>query len=315
MLPNFFIVGAPKAGTDELYYHLDQHPQIYMSPLKEPCFFSPEARVDNFDEALQSRVHAAADSLRVYLENGATSKRFGGIVTSLTDYESLFQHTHEELAIGEGSVCYLWSSSAASAIASLIPHARIIIILMDPAERAFQQYLKSLSDGTVTHSFRKHLHLAMRHQGDKLGIYHPFLDFGNYAEQVRRYMKLFSMKQIHISLYEDCEAERTSYFQNILNFLEVDDSFVPSQVEIPSTPHIAQFNLLGWSLNLQSLKPALRGLVPASIKERVHDLLHGVEEEPILASEDRAALVDFYRDDILRLEEIIGRDLSAWLRC
>jgi hypothetical protein len=313
-LPNFFIVGAPKAGTDELYYHLDQHPQIYMSPLKEPCFFSSEVRVDNFDETLRSRAHAAADSLRVYLESGATSKRFGGIVTSLHDYERLFLHARNELAIGEGSVSYLWSASAASAIASTIPHARIIIVLMDPAERAFHQYLKSLSDGTVTHSFHTHLEMAMQDTGKKLSIYHPFLAFGCYAEQVRRYLRLFSPEQIHLSLYEDREADRANWFRSILNFLGVDDSFVSAQVEIPSTPHLARINLLGRSLNLQKLKPALRGLIPHSIKVKLKDFLYENKEELSLAPEDRAVLVEFYRDDILKLEEILGRDLSEWMR-
>ena len=48
VLPNFFIVGAPKAGSTSLYYYLDQHPQIYMSPIKEPCFFAPEIKPGNF---------------------------------------------------------------------------------------------------------------------------------------------------------------------------------------------------------------------------------------------------------------------------
>src|ERR1700753_1968803 len=48
MMPTFFIAGAPKAGTDLLYYQLDQHPEIYMSPLKEPNFFAEEIRPENF---------------------------------------------------------------------------------------------------------------------------------------------------------------------------------------------------------------------------------------------------------------------------
>jgi hypothetical protein len=47
-LPNFFVVGAPKAGTTSLYHYLDQHPEIYMSAIKEPYFFSTEFRAENF---------------------------------------------------------------------------------------------------------------------------------------------------------------------------------------------------------------------------------------------------------------------------
>ena len=35
-LPNFLIIGAAKAGTNALYHYLRQHPQVYMSPWKEP---------------------------------------------------------------------------------------------------------------------------------------------------------------------------------------------------------------------------------------------------------------------------------------
>src|SRR5882762_2046810 len=148
-LPNFFIVGAPKAGTDELYYDLDQHPEIYMSPLKEPCYFSSEIRLPHFHASLREQVEIAAAGTRKYLDDGARQKRFGGIVSERSDYERLFAGVKAEKAIGEGSVCYLWSDSAAAAIAPTVPHARIIIVLMDPSERAFHQYLKSVSDGTV----------------------------------------------------------------------------------------------------------------------------------------------------------------------
>jgi sulfotransferase family protein len=46
-LPNFLIVGAGKSGTTSLYRYLRQHPQIYMSPIKEPCYFASEIRVEN----------------------------------------------------------------------------------------------------------------------------------------------------------------------------------------------------------------------------------------------------------------------------
>jgi len=50
-LPSFFIVGAPKTGTTSLHHYLDQHPQIYMSPVKEPCYFASEVRLEQFGRA------------------------------------------------------------------------------------------------------------------------------------------------------------------------------------------------------------------------------------------------------------------------
>ena len=311
-LPSFFIVGAPKAGTDELYYDLDQHPEIYMSPLKEPCFFSSEIRLVFFSQSLQQQAEIAAVSTRKFLDDGMPGKRFGGIISDLSDYERLFSRVRNEKAIGEGSVCYLWSSTAAAAIAETLPQARIIIVLMDPAERAFQQYLKSISDGTVGHDFRAHLKMALKH-GTELSVYHPFLAFGNYFEQVRRYMDHFPGEQIHISLYEDLYADRQAWFANVLKFLGVDSNFVPSDVEVPSKPNIPRFIALTRGLRIPQLKSAVGHLFPKRFKKFVKRVISR-NQLPKLETEDRAVLVEYYRQDIVKLQGLIGRDLSAWLR-
>jgi hypothetical protein len=293
-LPNFFIAGAPKAGTDLLYYQLDKHPEIYMSPLKEPCYFSTEIRIHNFHPELQQQVEISAASLRQYLDGGAQTKRFGGIVTELSDYRRLFTRADGEKAIGEASVCYLWSETAAAAIAKILPRARIILVLMDPAERAFHQYLKSLSDGTVDYPFREHIEAAMenvKEQSSTISPLHPFLAFGEYAQQVKRYLEHFPANQLHISLYEDTQANYPEWFAGLLGFLEVDTRFAPTDVEVPS-------------------KPRLPRLDPT---DHARSLYAG-NELPKLNPEDRAVLVAYYRDNILRLQDLIQRDLSPWIR-
>ncbi len=117
-LPNFFIVGAPKAGTTSLYYYLDQHPQVYMSAIKEPHFFAPEVREENFDPELRRGISRATGGLREFLSGPMRRKRFSGIVTDWEDYLRLFGGADGELALGEASACYLWSPTAAEQIAS-----------------------------------------------------------------------------------------------------------------------------------------------------------------------------------------------------
>ena len=80
-LPNFFIAGAPKSGTTSLYHYLDQHPQIYMSPIKEPHYFAPEIRMERLSERLRERAERDARALREYLDGPMREKRFGGPVT------------------------------------------------------------------------------------------------------------------------------------------------------------------------------------------------------------------------------------------
>jgi hypothetical protein len=313
-LPNFFIVGAPKAGTDELYYDLDQHPEIYMSPLKEPCYFSSEIRPQNFEPSLRRQVELSVAATREFLDEGMTYKRFGGIISEGSDYQRLFSRAKNERGVGEGSVCYLWSHSAPEAIAAAVPHARIIIVLMDPAERAFQQYLKSISDGTVDHSFGEHLEAAFLPGGSELGVYHPFLlDFGNYFEQVRRYMKFFPAQQLHISLYEDMQANHGEWFSGLLSFLEVEPEFVPEAVEVPSKPRVPRFPALSAAPWIRQLKKIAGVAIPKRLRTALKQLI-STHELPQLPQQQRAILVEYYRENILHLQKLIGRDLSLWLR-
>ncbi len=280
-LPNFFIAGAPKAGTDLLFYQLAQHPQIYMSPLKEPNYFADEIRPHNFHASLRPLIEKDIAPMRAFIDAGAPNNRFGGIISDIGDYQRLFAKASSQPAIGEGSVCYLWSKSAPVRIARAIPHARIILVLMDPAERAFRQYLKSLSDETVFHSFSKHLELAFRDSSEpesEIRHFNPFLAFGNYFEQVNRYLQSFPRRQLLFPLYEDSQADYDRWFGEVLSFLQVDTSFRPPDVNVPSNPHMPD----------------------------------GVPM-PRLLSGDRATLVDYYRTDILRLQQLLSRDLSSWL--
>ena len=311
-LPNFFIAGAPKAGTDELYYALDQHPQIFMSPLKEPCYFSSEIRSQAYPARLRRHAEQMESATRKYLDQGMPGKRFGGIITTLDDYQRLFEGAKDAKAIGEGSVCYLWSASAPAAIASALPHARIIIVLMDPAERAFHQYLKSLSDGTVSHSFSTHLEEAFR-KSEELNFDQHLLAFGSYFAQVRRYMEHFPAEQLHISLYEDGLADYREWFSCVLSFLEVEKDFIPQKVEVPSEPLVPRLVGISNASWFRTFRRIAGSVAPRRAKQFARRLL-ARSVLPTLQPQDRAILVDYYRQDVLKLQELIRRDLSMWLR-
>src|SRR5882672_7527464 len=99
-LPNFFIVGAPKAGTTSLYFYLQRHPEVFMSPVKEPNFFS-------YDETIKQNLY--------HKEKG---------VGKLEDYRKLFSSANgHHKAIGEASVSYLFYPSVAEKIKKFSPDA------------------------------------------------------------------------------------------------------------------------------------------------------------------------------------------------
>jgi hypothetical protein len=85
-LPNFFIAGAPKAGTTSLYHYLGQHPEIYMSPIKEPNYFASEIRLGQFSEHLRPRAEQDLAPLRAYLNGPMREKRFGSLISEWPDY-------------------------------------------------------------------------------------------------------------------------------------------------------------------------------------------------------------------------------------
>ena len=109
--PNFLIVGAQKSGTTSLFHYLRRHPKIFLSPIKEPAYFSKYRG-------------------SVPFKNKKPTKE---------QYLELFQNVKDESAIGEVSTPYLFDQDSATNIYKTIPNAKIIIILRDPTERAYSR--------------------------------------------------------------------------------------------------------------------------------------------------------------------------------
>ncbi len=171
ILPNFFVVGAPKAGTTSLYHHQDQHPDIFMSPMKETSYFSPEVRIEYLESQLHARGRQGEEGLRAYLDSPPLGKRFGGIVTEWADYCRLFEGAGEQAAIGEASPCYLRSPTAAGWIAALDAGAKVLMILRNPVDRAFSQYMQLANSNDYGCAFERHLEACLaRTRKDEIGL-------------------------------------------------------------------------------------------------------------------------------------------------
>src|SRR4051812_11440828 len=83
--PNFFLAGAPKTGSTSLYYLLRQHPEIYMSSMKEPTFFAEEMRPASFVPELRAAVERQIEATRRALDAGVLPDEMQGIVTDWSD--------------------------------------------------------------------------------------------------------------------------------------------------------------------------------------------------------------------------------------
>ena len=123
ILPNFLIVGVQKAGTTSIYNYLQEHPQVYMSLVKETNFL--EKDWENMPPEQQNK---------------------NGIVT-LEKYSELFADVKDEIAIGEASPNYLFHyESSAARIKKYVPDAKLIVVLRNPVERAYSDYLMHIRD-------------------------------------------------------------------------------------------------------------------------------------------------------------------------
>jgi Sulfotransferase family len=312
-LPNFFVVGAPKAATTFIYACLDQHPQVYMSPLKEPHYFASELRPENFSEADRPRIVRQMRELQAYLRGDMREKRFGGLVTTWEDYVNLFANVSTQVAIGEASPCYLWSETAARNIASRVPHARIIINLRNPVDRAFSQYLHELTAGATHRSFRQEVEATLRAPHRKFGLERSLLEFGHYCEQIKRYQREFPRSQISISLYEDLERSPEAMVKDLFAFLGVDPD-IPVDVSIrPNEARIPRLNSVAYVLKKWRLWAHLRNLLPQPLGPRLRSLLIRSRASLVMSPADRAFLIEYYRDEINNLAALLSHDLTAWL--
>ena len=295
-MPNFLIIGAMKAGTTALYSYLDQHPEVYMSPVKEPNFFAFEGEKMNF--------RAPQDQRGI----NRTS------VTDIAAYRALFHGVTNEKAIGEASHWYLYSPKAPGRIRHHVPEAKLIVVLRDPVERAYSQYLHFIRDGQEPLT-----DFAGALQEEETRIRNNWA-FGRYASrgfyhaQLKRYFDAFDRSQIKIYLYEDFSADPTGVLRDTFLFLGVDEAFVPEMSVRPNVSGVPNSRALHALLTRPGrLKAILKPYLPPKLLRFASDLRDRNLAKPQLALEERRQMAKMYREDILKLQDLIDRDLSRWL--
>ncbi|MFN7994633.1 MAG: sulfotransferase [Bryobacteraceae bacterium] len=313
-VPNFFVVGAPKAGTTSLYHYLDQHPEIFMSPIKEPNYFASEVRIENFAPELRMAAERDLQALRIYLDGEITEKRFGGIVSDWEDYVRLFRNAKEERAIGEASVIYLWSETSARNIQERLPDARIIMILRNPIDVAFSQYWHAVEAGAQRDSFRHAIESCVKYRERWLNVLNPFLQTGLYSAQVKRYLERFPPDRIRIYDYQAYSASPAPLLQDLFGFLGVDTAFRPDfsiRHLQPRTPHSVSVNYV---LKKSGVWERLKKLCPEFLRPYARAAAYRQHVGPTMDPNDRRYLADYYREDVRKLSALLDRDFTFWLR-
>jgi hypothetical protein len=219
LLPNFFIVGANKAGTTSLHYYCSQHPEIFMAKAKEPMFFTALQ-----SSTAQNNVNKTKDPVI-----------YQGYYT-LQDYLKLFETATEPIR-GESSTSYLANRNAAVWISKISPASKIIAILRNPIERAisdfkFQIKVNQTEKRTLSQAMNDALNnkIDPSHQNLVLGNLSKtpgrYVNLGLYSSQIELYKRCFPENQLFIADYDEYNNDTVKFVKKVYNFLEVSD-FTP----------------------------------------------------------------------------------------
>lgn len=274
--PNFFILGAAKSGTTSLYNYLNQHPGIYLSPVKEPTFFCEEFQ----------------------------------IISDPISYFKLFDDVTTERIVGEASHAYLTSPSTPRVLRGLFPSARFVVILRNPADRAFSLYHHMRRSGyEYINSFEKALEaeeeriISSRFRDNCPQYLYNFLYYrsGLYGEQLRRYFEFFERDRFYLLTSDALKRDPRASVEAILRFLEL-----RTDVDLTLNVHNAgvttvRFPALQYIWRTRVTKPALLRRIMRSLLWRINSC-----PRPAIDPRTRAALLDRYREDQALLHEISG---------
>jgi len=303
-VPDFFIVGHAKSGTTALYEMLRRHPQIYMPEAKEPWFFAEDMR------------------LRFHPHGSAAPPE------TMEEYMSLFAGAAPEQRVGEASSSYLWSRTAAGAIAEVQPDARIIAILREPAS-----FLRSLHMQLLqTHvEEEKDLRKAMslegaRREGKRIPrrSHRPQLlqysDHVRYVEQLRRYEALFPPEQVLTLIYDDFRRDNDATVRKVLRFLDVDDAY-PIEVLSANPTVLIRSQQLDEMVHAVSvgrgpLSRAVKGTIKMILPRPLRRRTLGVTQRRVVYGKppppDEELMLELrvrFKGEVAALSEYLDRDL------
>jgi Sulfotransferase family len=280
--PNLFIVGAPKAGTSSLYSYLCDIPGIYMSPVKEPNYFSINVIPDNH------RIRPIRDKQK---------------------YLHLFQKAKDAKILGEASSTYLSDPETPKLIHQVSPHAHIIISLRDPVDRAFSQYLMMVRSGETKLSFYEELQKSFRHDTYD-GKPYLRLDFGLYYESTNRYLELFGADHVAILIFEELISNVKEKVETILHSLRINYSLNNFQGESHNSFGIPRARMAQYILGNEKIKRFAELTVSPRYRRILREkILLKKTSKPKMEREAKEFLVNFYSDDVQTLQKALGRKL------
>ena len=300
--PNFFIIGAPKSGTTSLYEYLRGHPDVFMSPMKEPFYFSPDV---------------TSGPRRRQLRHDRDEQA----------YLDLFVDAGQQRWVGEASTGYMVSAVAAGLVKDFEPDPRVVAMVRNPVE-----VVHALHDERVSHGVEDITDFEQALDADderRAGRRLPegssplgatYVDAGRFGEQLERWFAAFGRDRVHVIVFDDFAGDTPTSFEGVLRFLEIDAAYRPSSFEVHNPSHRMRGGLIG-TLRRSPIGRACRRLASRVMGERratrlAREARHSrvarsanVREplSPVL----QQRLEQAFEPDVARLSQLLDRDLGA----
>lgn len=307
---DFFVIGVVKGGTTSLYDYLNQHPEIYLPPIKEINHFSDK----DIDHAsfLPGYAQDVDLDLERYFDKGMPEMIHIAHVRSEKDYARLYSPAGPEQIKGDISNSYMICPSSAGAIHSYNPNARIIVVLRNPIRRVWSQYLMNLREAkTNREDLLSELESDSKAVKTGWGANHQYLELGKYAEQLQRYYELFSAEQIHVVLFEEYVTGPQAELGKICKFLGVHEVFQFDTESKKNAASLPRNKALNQALVQSGIMSGAKKLVPRRFRQGLAKVLYSDKDLPEMSAEESDHLRSYYAEEVQKTGHLIKRDLGA----
>jgi hypothetical protein len=299
--PEFFLIGAPKAGTSALHAALAQHPGMFLSPVKEPKYY------------------LCGDSPPPAYKGPGDKHSNREWIWQRERYLALFDDAPTGMVRGESTPFYLYNRDARRRIAADRPDAKLIAVLRDPVDRAYSNWMHLRMDGLEP---RDDIVEAIRREPDRVDAgWAPFWHYqrlGMYGRQLADLFDHFPREQVLLLRYKELVQEPDRTLDRVCTFLGVS---TPTSAEVPRdnsrkfvhdsprTRAIGTVIRTGATVG-QFFPPEVWRKVSRPLIDQLQR--GGGEARPKLTPEQRATLLEPHLPDIELLERLTGESFEEW---
>lgn len=277
--PNLLIIGAMKSGTTSLHNYLDEHPEIYMSNLKEPGYFVEEI---NYSKGRDW-------------------------------YTSLFDAVDNEIICGESTTDYTKLPTYQGVVKKIhqtFPNVKLIYLMRDPVRRSISHYWHNVRDLEWGAEARPLLEAIKSNS--------QYIDYSDYAMQIRPYIETFGTDSVYTLTFEELIGNPSLHLKNIFRWLGVRDDVHLTRTEQrwnvmdDSIEQVSGFGILN-NIRYSRTWGKLSPILPAFLKGIGNKLaVREVSKDNVDDGEARLYLVEQLKPKVVALSKLLNRNFDEW---